>query len=170
MASVDQRHRMMMSRPIESFIATLRCSAARAICVAHGSQPCSGIGGRPRWFITILSSGNRCATSSTDSNCAALTGMASNDEPGGGEQLERFDHAVLQQPARIGLVADEMAHADELAAAPRSRSSACDVASGSASGSQPTTPRTKSTSCADVETLLGLAADLMQHLDQHACP
>ena len=36
MASVDQRQRMMMSRPIESFIDTLRCSAARAICVAHG--------------------------------------------------------------------------------------------------------------------------------------
>jgi hypothetical protein len=30
------------------------------------------------------------------------------DEPGGGEELERFDDIVLNEPARIGLVADEM--------------------------------------------------------------
>ena len=93
--------------------------------------------------------------------------MASNDEPGGGEQLERFDDAVLQEPARIGLVADEMAHADELAAAaaqPLDR-----LRRGVRIGErQPADHAAHEVDLvADVEALLGLAADLMQHLDQH---
>jgi hypothetical protein len=37
-------------------------------------------------------------------------------QPRGTEQPERFDHLRLQQPFRIGLVADEVADADQLAA------------------------------------------------------
>ena len=89
------------------------------------------------------------------------------DELCRGQQLERFEHAVLQQPTGIWFVADEMADADQLAAA---RFQSLDRARrGVGVGQrQPADDAAHEVDLlAEIETFLGLAADLMQHLDQH---
>src|SRR5437899_2715704 len=113
--------------------------------------------------MTILSSGRRSASSSTDSNCAALTGMASKASPaaassfwdsitpscssqrGSGSLLMRwrtptsFPRALERLRRCVGVGKRQPANhaANEL-----------DLV-------------------AEIETLLGLPADLMQHLHQH---
>src|SRR4029453_722289 len=83
-----------------------------------------------------------------------------------GQELERFDDAILQQPAWIRLITDEVAHADELAAGaqPPER-----VRGGVGIGKwKPADhPAHEIDLFAEIEALLGLAADLMQDLHHH---
>ena len=93
--------------------------------------------------------------------------MASNASPAAASSPSNSTTLVLQQPARIGLVADEMAHADELAAAgaqPLER-----ARGGIRIGQrQPADHAAHEIDLlAEIEAFLGLAADLMQDLDQH---
>src|SRR5262249_57096613 len=83
------------------------------------------------------------------------------------EGLWRSDHAVLKRPARSRLVADEMAHASKLAAGaqPLER-----TRRGIRIGErQPADNAAHELDLVgEIETLLGLPADLMQDLHQHA--
>ena len=95
-----------------------------------------------------------------------IDGDGVEGEPRRGQKLERFDDAVLQQPARIGLVADEVAHADEFAAAAQPVERA---RSGVGIGQrQPADDAAHEIDlAAEIEAFLGLAADLVQDLHQH---
>ena len=95
-----------------------------------------------------------------------IDGYGIEGKPRRSEELLGFDHAVLQQPAWIRLVADKMAHADELPAGaqPLKRPRRCV----GVSKRQPANHAANELDLvAEIETLLGLPADLMQHLHQH---
>ena len=134
-----QRH--TTSPPTDSLTLMFGHFAASTICDAQGSQPFSGSGGRPMWFITMLRSGIRRAVSSTVSICSCVLVIASNTSLPLKNCSQRFLHRGLEQPARVLLVNDEVAHADELLAAFQRVDRAWPQAAGSASGTQPTTAR-----------------------------
>src|SRR5512133_2156466 len=95
-----------------------------------------------------------------------VDGNGVEGKPRRGQQLERLEDALLQHPARVRFVADEMAHADEFPA----RAQPLERARGGVGigERQPADDAAHEVDVfADVETLLGLATELMQDLDQH---
>jgi hypothetical protein len=92
-------------------------------------------------------------------------------QSGGSSELQGFDNAVLQQPARIRLIVDEWRTPTSLPSVEFSRWSARAVASGSSVWVDQRQPADHAAHEADLlrelQALQGLTFELMQHLDQH---